>query len=46
MIEGNKRAPRDFTAFKKSLEDIASISLNEHTNRWKRISKTENISGS
>lgn len=41
MIEGNKRAPRDFTAFKKSLEDIASISLNEHTNRWKRISKTE-----
>ena len=41
IIDGSKRVPRDFSVFKKSLEDIASVSLNEHTNRWKRVSKTE-----
>lgn len=34
VMNNGKRTPRDFTSFKKSLEDIASVSLNEST-RWK-----------
>ena len=41
LLNGVKRAPRDFTTFKKSLEDIASSSLNEYERRWKKVSKRE-----
>lgn len=37
-----KREPRNFTTFKKSLEDIASVSLSEYNNnRFKKIKATE-----
>lgn len=40
MEEQNKIAPRDFSSFKKALEDIAVTSLNEHQARWSKKSKS------
>lgn len=41
IMNNGKRIPRDFTNFKKSLNDIASASLNEFDRRWKKVSKNE-----
>lgn len=41
VLNGARKTPRDFSIFKKSLEDIASASLNEYERRWKRTTKTE-----
>ena len=39
IMNNGKRIPRDFTNFKKSLNDIASASLNEFDRRWKKLVK-------
>lgn len=41
VINGAEKTPRDFTTFKKSLDDISAISLNEYDRRWKKVSKGE-----
>lgn len=41
VINGTEKTPRDFTTFKKSLDDISAISLNEYDRRWKKVSKGE-----
>lgn len=41
VINGAEKIPRDFTTFKKSLDDISAISLNEYDRRWKKVSKGE-----
>lgn len=41
LTEGFKRKPRDFSSFKKSLENVASMSLSEYNNRFKKTKATE-----